>query len=101
MDLKKQVDKNVNVDANIMSFTFGLAARAFWAGAQWIGPTGTSHTSLSIGSFNTIKAKSSEGASEMIRQVAKSFEIQLSAMTGIIVPPANTGIPPLTFVGYK
>lgn len=99
--LKKERDKRINVDALAMSFAFGLAARLFWTGAQWIGPTGTTHVGLSIGPFKPIKAKSTDGASKMIREIAKSFERQLQAFNGLAIPPAPTGIPPIPFVGYK
>jgi hypothetical protein len=98
---KKERDKRINVDALAMSFAFGLAARSFWTGASWIGPTGTNHVSLTIGPFKPIKAKSTDGASKMIREVAKSFERQLQVMNGIATPVAATGIPPIPFVGYK
>jgi hypothetical protein len=102
LDKKLQTikDKNVNSEAPLMSITFGLAARIFWTGAQWVGPTGSTHTTLSIGPFQRIKAKPNEGASEMIRQMAASFERQLQVMNGIVLPPANTGIPPIPFNGY-
>jgi hypothetical protein len=104
-DFKKQMknekEKKVNVDAIVMSFAFGLAARMFWLGANWVGPTGTNHVSLTIGPFKPIKAKSTEGASKMIKEIASSFEKQLQTMQGLIIPPANTGIPPFPFSGYK
>ena len=99
--LKKEREKKVNVDAIAMSLAFGLAARAFWTGAQWIGPTGSNHIALSIGIFKRIKAKSTDGASKMIREAAKSFEKQLNLMQGLVIPPPNTGIPPIPFTGYK
>jgi len=99
--LKKIAEKKINPDAAIMSIMFGLAARAFWTGATWTGPTGTNHVTLNIGIFKQIKARSTDGASAMIRQIAKSFETQLTAMTGLVIPPANTGIPPVPFSGYK
>lgn len=99
--LKKEKDKKINIEAVAMSLAFGLAARAFWTGATWIGPTGSNHISLSIGVFKKIKAKSTDGASKMIREAAKSFEKQLNLMQGLVIPPANTGIPPIPFNGYK
>ena len=99
--LKKEKDKKVNLDAIAMSFAFGLGARMFWLGANWIGPTGTNHISLNIGPFKPIKAKSTDGASKMIKEAADSFEKQLQAMQGLIIPPANTGITPFPFSGYK
>lgn len=101
LELKKIAEKKINPDAAIMSFTFGLAARLFWTGATWTGPTGTNHITLNIGTFPKIKALSTDGASAMIRQMAKSFETQLQVMSGLVIPPANTGIPPIPFTGYK
>ena len=100
-ELDKIKEKLVNVEAPIMSFTFGLAARLFWTGATWTGPTGTQHTTFNVGIFKPIKAKSTDGASAMIREMARGFEAQLQLMSGILIPPANTGIPPIPFTGYK
>jgi len=98
---KKTKERLVNADAFIMSFTFGLAARTFWTGATWQGPTGTTQTVFNIGAFKPIKAKSTDGASGMIREIAKSFQLQLVALQGIALPPPPTGIPPIPFNGYK
>lgn len=98
---QKQVEKKINPDAIAMSFAFGLAARLFWTGAQWVGPTGTTHIALTIGPFKPIKAKASDGASKMIREVARGFQNQLILMNGLAIPPAPTGIPPIPFKGYK
>ena len=100
-ELDKIKEKLVNVEAPIMSFTFGLAARMFWTGAQWAGPTGTNHVALNLGVFTPMKARSTDGASVMIREMARGFEAQLMALQGLIIPPANTGIIPVPFNGYK
>ena len=100
-EAKNTKDRKVNTDAAIMSVMFGLAARLFWTGATWIGPTGSNHVVITIGSFRRIKAKSTDGASAMVREMAKSFERQLIGMKGFVNPPAATGIPPLSFNGYK
>jgi len=100
-ETKKIKERLVNADAFIMSFTFGLAARTFWTGATWQGPTGTTHIVFNIGPFKPIKAKSTDGASGMIREIAKSFQLQLVALQGIASPPPPTGIPPIPFIGYK
>jgi len=100
-ELDKIKEKTVNVDAAIMSFTFGLAARSFWTGAQWTGPTGTNHIALNLGVFTPIKARSIDGASVMIREMARGFEAQLMQLQGLVIPPANTGIVPIPFNGYK
>jgi gas vesicle protein len=95
-EAKKYIEKKVNLEAPIMSAVMGLAARALWTGAA-----GVQHVSLNIGAFKPMKAKSTEGASAMIREMAKGFEAQLTVMSGLVIPPANTGIPPLPFTGYK
>jgi DNA repair exonuclease SbcCD ATPase subunit len=100
-ELDKIKEKLVNVEAPIMSFTFGLAARMFWTGAQWTGPTGTNHVALNLGVFTPMKALTTDGASVMIREMARGFEAQLMALQGLVIPPANTGIPPVPFMGYK
>lgn len=101
LELEKLKEKASNLDAPIMSFTFELAARLFWLGATWNGPTGTQHVVLNVGLFTPIKALSTDGASAMIRQMARGFENQLATMQGLLIPPANTGIAPIPFVGYK
>jgi hypothetical protein len=100
-ELKNRRERLVNVDAFIMSFTFGLAARTFWTGASWQGPTGTTHTVFNIGAFKPIKILPGDGASVMIRDMAKSFERQLYTLQGIATPPPPTGIPPQPINGYK
>jgi len=99
-DLKKITENEVNPDAIAMSIMLGLAARAFWTGASWVGPTGSTHTVINIGSFRRIKATIADGASGMIREMARSFEGQLQRMFGLVTPPLNTLIPPLPFNGY-
>ena len=100
-ELKIQRERLVNLDAFILSFTFGLAARTFWTGASWQGPTGTTHTVFNIGTFKPIKMLPIDGMSGMIRGVAKSFERQLYTLQGIASPPPPTGIPPQPINGYK
>ena len=99
-DLKKIAENKTNPDATAMSIMFGLAARAFWTGATWVGPTGSTHTVINIGTFKKIKAKTADGASGMVREMSRSFEGQLRHMFGLITPPPNTLIPPLPFNGY-
>jgi hypothetical protein len=101
LELDKIKEKKINIEAPIMTFTFDLAARLFWTGATWTGQTGTQHVVFTIGPFTPIKAKSTDGASAMIREIAKGFENQLPSMTGLLTPPANTGIPPIPFTGYN
>ena len=101
-DLLVVKNKKANSDAIIMSSVFGLAARLFWVGAGWVGPTGSQHRVFTIGSFRPrIKARPDEGASSMIRQIARAFELQLVGARGIVTPIVATGIPPLPFNGYK
>ena len=100
-ELKNRRERLINVDAFIMSFAFGLAARTFWTGASWQGPTGTTHIVFNIGSFKPIKMLPGDGASVMIRDIAKSFERQLYSLQGFATPPPPTGIPPQPINGYK
>lgn len=97
---KKELDAKVNVEAVILTGVLGLAARLFWTGASWYGPTGTKHTVLNIGKFTKMKFLASSGRSGMITEIARGFENQLASMLGLITPPLNTGIPPFTFTGY-
>lgn len=101
IQLEKIKEKAVNLEAPAMSITFGLAARAFWTGATWTGPTGTQHTTFSVGQFTQMKALTEDGASGLVREMAKGFEAQLQLLQGVVLPPANTGIPPIPFTGYK
>jgi len=98
--LDKLKEKAVNVKAGVMSLTFSLATRALWAGASWVGPTGTVFTVSSIGPFKPIKARSTDGASVMVREIARGFETQLKILTGIYSNP-GVGITPIPFVGYS
>jgi hypothetical protein len=93
--------KLVNLDALAMSAVFGLAARLFWTGATWVGPTGVNHVVFSIGFFKPIKARMNDGGSAMIKQIANSYQKQLQLMNGLAIPPPNLLIPPIPFVGYK
>lgn len=97
----KSAKKSTNLDAKIMSVVFGLATKVFWTGVTWVGPTNSNHVALTIGPFKAIKAKMEDGASGMIAEIASSFEKQLAAMSGLVIPPAATSIPPLSFNGYK
>jgi hypothetical protein len=102
-DNKKSLDtlkeKKVNIKAQIMSITFGLATRALWSGATWFGPTATQFTVISIGPFKPIKGKVEGGASAMIREMATGFENQIKILTGVYAN-APAGIAPIPFVGY-
>jgi len=91
----------VNVDAIMMSVAFGLAARLFWTGANWKGPTGSTHITFTIGPFVKMKALPEDGVVGFVREMAKSFELQLTTMVGLVQAPPNTLIPPIPFVGYK
>lgn len=91
----------VKADALAASVLFGLAARLFWTGATWIGPTGSNHITLNIGQFVKIDAAVEEGASGLIKQMARGFESQLTQMSGLVIPPPPTGILPIPFFGYK
>ena len=89
------------LDMAAASALFGLAARLFWTGATWVGSSGSTHLVFNIGLFKKIEANIEDGASGLIKGMAKGFEAQLTAMLGLITPPANTGIPPIPFSGYK
>jgi hypothetical protein len=48
-----------------------------------------------------MKAIPADGPSAMIREIARGFEAQLMQLQGLVIPPANTGIVPIPFNGYK
>lgn len=98
---KKKAKNRINPEAIAISVMLDLAARSFWTGATWVGNTGSTHTTLNIGIFKKIKGRTEDGASGLIREIAKSFEGQLNQMVGLITPPPNTAIPPIPFSGYK
>lgn len=100
IDLEKIKDKLVNVEAIFMGIALDLAARAFWTGTTWQGSTGSTHLTLNIGAFKKIKALPEDGATGLVQEIADSLELQLKTMTGLVTPPANTGIPPIPFQGY-
>lgn len=91
----------VKADALAASIIFGLAARLFWTGATWVGPTGSNHVVFNIGQFLKIDATIEDGASGFVKQMARGFEAQLTQMSGLIIPPPPTGITPIPFSGYK
>ena len=100
-EVKERGKKRINPQAAAMTIMFGLAARVFWTGARWVGPTQTQFTCLTIGSFRPrMKARIEDGATGFLREMAKGFQAQLIGMKGLAVPPANTGIPPLSFSTY-
>jgi hypothetical protein len=79
----------------------GAASKAFWAGATWLGPTGSQHIMTSIGRFKRIRAKPVDGTAVFLEDIGKSFANQLTNAKGTIIPPPATGITPITFTGYK
>jgi len=99
-DLNKIKDKLINVESVFMGIALDLAARAFWTGTTWQGNTGTNHLTLNIGLFKKINILPEDGATGMAEMIAASFELQLKTMTGLVIPPPNTGIPPIPFQGY-
>ena len=99
-EIEKWRERALSVDNFIFCNILGIAARVFWTGATWNGETGSNHVVYNIGRFKPIKQKLLEGASVFIPEVAKSFEGQLNQMRGVVIPPANTGISPLSFKGY-
>jgi len=101
LELEKIKERAVNVDAKVMSIAMGLAARLFWTGATWQGNTGTNHLTLTIGPFKPMNALPEDGVTGLVNELGKSFENQVAAMSGLIIPPANTGIVPIPFQGYK
>jgi len=101
IQLEKIKEKAVNLEAPVMSITFGLAARIFWTGATWPGPTGTQHIVFNVGQFVPMKALTKDGASGFVKEMARGFEAQLKTLQGLATPPPNTGIPPIPFTGYK
>ncbi len=101
-DAAQRVKRKPNKDALGMTIALGIAARAFWTGATWQGPTQSMHTTALIGTFSpTMKAQTEGGASNMFKEMARGFEMQLASMQGFVIPLANTGIAPIPFSGYR
>lgn len=100
-ELKKLNMRKVNLDAKLMSIAFNLATRAFWTGFSWITPNGVRYTTINIPPFLPIKGLADDGASALIRQIAKNLNTQLIGMNGLVTPPPFTAIPPFPFVSYQ
>jgi len=99
--LDKIKSRLVNTEAAFMSIALGLAARVFWTGITWRGSNQTTnHVAIGVGSFAKIKALPQDGLVSMVREIAHSFELQIKQMTGLVIPPPNTGITPIPFSSY-
>jgi hypothetical protein len=99
--VEKNKEKLINVDAKAMSLVFNIATRLFWTGATWSNTAGTSFATINIGPFKPLKALPQDGSKGIANEMAKSFENQLKAMTGQVIPNPATGIPPFPFLGYN
>lgn len=100
-EIKHRASKATNLDGVLLSTALGLSARALWLGASWNGPTGSTHTTITIGGFRPkMRARVQDGATGFVREMARGFETQLRLMRGLVSPLPNTGIVPLQFTGY-
>ena len=99
--VRERKQRKFNDQGIAMGLAFKLAANVLWVGASWTGPTGSNHTALRLGPARRIKGTVEGGPTEMITEISRLFQDQLLSLQGIVTPPANTGIPPIPFVGYK
>lgn len=100
--LREHVRKRaINLDLKLMTIAFNLATRAFWTGFSWTTPNGVRYTSTTIGPFLPLKTKPDDGASFLVREIARNLNTQLIQMVGLVTPPPPTGIPPFPFTGYR
>lgn len=96
-----KIDSKINIDAKIMTFIFGLAARLFWTGNSWTNQYGTKFIVTNIGSFYPpMQALTENGAQGYAEELGEGFNTQLQRMSGLAIPQLSTGIAPFTWHGY-
>ncbi len=100
-ELKIWVQRQLNIDAKLMTIAFALATKAFWTGFSWTTPNGIIYTCTGIGPFLPLKARPDEGISGLVRNISKNMNLQLQLMRLIVTPPSATGIPPFPAIGYQ
>lgn len=100
-ELATLIKRAINIDAKLMTLAFNLATRAFWTGFRWLTPNGVQYVCINIGPFAPIIGKADDGASALVRQIARSLNVQLTLMTGLVIPPIVTAIPPFPYIGYR
>ena len=101
-ELKTEAEKKINIDAPILQAVLTIAIRAYWTGASWYGPTNSRHIVTQVGSFRPkIKALPIDGLFGLVKEMELGFTNQMKEVKGIIIPPANTGISPLSFSQYN
>ena len=98
---KTEARKKINLDAPILQAVLTIAIRAYWTGASWYGPTNSRHIVTQVGLFRPkIQALPINGLLGLINEMELGFTNQMKGVKGIIIPPANTGISPLSFPQY-
>jgi len=98
---KTEAKKKINIDAPILQAVLTLAIRAYWTGASWYGPTNSKHIVTKVGSFRPkIQALPINGLPGIVKEMELGFTNQMKGIKGIIIPPAETGISPLSFSQY-
>ena len=99
---KTEAGKKINIDAPILQAVLTLAIRAYWTGASWYGPTNSKHVVTKVGSFRPkIQALPINGLPGIVKEMELGFTNQMKGIKGIIIPPAETGISPLSFSQYN
>ena len=99
---KTEAEKKINVDAPILQAVLTIAVRAYWTGASWYGPTNSRHIVTQVGSFRPkIKAPPIDGLFGLVKEMELGFTNQMKGVKGIVIPPAYTGISPLSFSQYN
>lgn len=99
---KTEAEKKINLDAPILQAVLTIAIRAYWTGASWYGPTNSRHIVTQVGSFRPkIKAPPIDGLFGLVKEMELGFTNQMKGIKGIVIPPANTGISPLSFSQYN
>lgn len=101
--VEKRFDKEARkkVDIAAASAIFGLAGRLFWTAFNWKNPTGTTFITLNVGPFKPMNPEEINGSAGFAQQLSQGFELQVMAMTGLIVPNPSYLIPPIPFQGYS
>lgn len=99
------VDRMKNFDLKLSAKAYNLATKVFWTGFKWKAPDSTEFRILSILDLPSVMFEGiqpEDGYSVSYLALSNQYEIQMrSNISGICIPPKNTGIPPFPFIGVS
>lgn len=94
--------KKLKNDLIPQSIAYNIASALFWTGAVWQNSVGTTFQVFTATPFKKLTVDGRiKGTAAAVRDLARSFELQLATINGLCIPNPATGIPPFPFVGYK